>query len=360
VAATSEEAVAGIIDAAVSSFVPDLTAELPSPFAIQANADYSRWLAGIDPGSWWQMMRPGATGFGLMVAFHNMFVCCHGLNGQGASYDDLETPLLFPALVQWTSVIDPVNDRLAYKVAEDYARDLDFPPIGITGFWFPDDGELMPMVNLVHEEDADYEEFLWNHIGDIDQVLLGLAAPWQVLPVTPAAAAVLKDVMPARAELYGTGVLGLTNCQFGDISEDEVGQMYDEWLSVNHGEQDCKFELGWVECACGARPTAVQQFEALTDPLFTGVTTPGELLLPPILSEAWRVAQLQYLTGWLANHARMMLGDAWSTFCWRRLSPFSGSHSLELLHQRLSEPSTSSPTPPGSSVGSSQLSMPFA
>lgn len=345
---------ADLLAAATSSFTPTPASEtgegFPSPFALEPRGGYRTWLSTIDPdGMWAPMFAPGAAGFGLFVSAWNPFLCCYGQDMHMAPDDDDGIPLLFPAAVQWNSVIEPANDRLVPQVLHDWNEDLSFPPVGITSDWWLDDGNLMPWVNLIHQEEAEWQE-TWQYVGDLNVVLTGLAAPWQIVPITDEAFVLLKDWLPMRSQLLGAHVLGITNC--------EMQQGDDDYLAPDHSEGRepnlCAFELGRLDCACGEAPTAWQQWDALVEPLVAGVFTTEDLFLPPQLYPLWRLAQRNFALGWLASAARAAQGDAWSSFCWRRLSPFSGSHSLASLLQRLSQPSTSSATLPASSPESSQ------
>jgi len=329
-----------------------------SPFTRQPLADYENSLAAIDPGrTWLKMLRPGAQGWGIVLAAYNPFVCCQGQDLRYAAEDNQGVPLLFPAVVQWCSVVDPATGLLAADLSaeEGYDRDLNCPVIGLASDWWLDDGVLMPWVNAIHHEDAMWEETEYS-VGQTGQVITGLVAPWQVLPVTEQAAGELKAFLSHRQDVLGTFVLSRTNCEMTDVYDDD-------WFAEDHFVADpdhpelvneCAYELGRDLCACGERPTGYQLWDALVEPLVEGVYSTEELFVPPELIPLWRLACRNYAIGWLASAIRSAEGDIWSTWSWQRLSPFSGSHSLALLLQRLSTHSTSSATPPASSPGSSR------
>jgi hypothetical protein len=359
---SAPEVVRSTIERATSGFspVPADATNLVVPVAQQPLGGYGTYLADLDEDRLWlQMLRPGSSGLGLFVACYNPHVCCYGQGAQ-ASVDDVDgVPLLFPALVHWTSVTDPATGQVALDVLQDWKEDLSFPPVGITSDWWLDDGDLMPWVNLIHSEEAEWQETA-TYVGDLNQVLTGLAAPWQLVPLTEEAAKTLADFLAERRDVLDSHILGRTSHELQEGDGDE-----ESWYAENHdwnledGEPSrCSYTLGARECACGAQPTAIQLFTALVEPLMDRVHTTDDLFVPPELHLAWRLALHHFAVGWLAVAARVKEGDAWSTYCWQRLSPFSGSHSLATLLQRLSVPSTSSGTLPAFSTASSpQLTL---
>ena len=169
------------------------------------------------------MLRPGASGWGLLVSCFNHMVCCYPQSAYMAETDNDGVPLLFPAVVQWHSVIDPRTDTVPVDVWRPWDEDLHFPPVGIERDWWLDEGVLMPWTNLIHHDEALWEETDL-YVGDLNVTLTGLAAPWQILPITQEAATALQAFMTERGGLLGARVMSLTNCELCEVT-DERGRV---------------------------------------------------------------------------------------------------------------------------------------
>ena len=314
-----------------------------APFAVPGGG-YYELLADKDQGPWWQMFQPGATGWGIMPAFHMPHLCCHEPSGRMSTTDDDGVPILLPAIVEWTSLVDPAT---GYLFTDLFEQDIDLigPPVGITNSWWPDDGSKMPYVNLLWPDDLIFLEQEWFAVADGTLGLGGLAMPWQIMPVPEEIARAQRNSMIDQKNHYHMGCLEFSACDIG--MEEEHGTI--DYFSTDHADgtesDECIYEPYRETCNCGEPPTAEQEYDAFFS-TFGRNTLTGADLLEPEMAPLWHYALQQYVLGFGTVYDNFThLGVPWSTSCWRRLSPFSGWHSLEALHQRLSPGSPSSATP---------------
>ena len=326
-----------------------------TPWEIEPWGGYGRYQ-GVDDGTWYQMLEPLANGYGLFVAYAAPDLCCWPANAQASMqtvFDDgSRIPWLFPSVVRWFSGIDP-NTGIAWPELTASDDDLEGPPVIITDHWFIDDSQSMLLVNTTGNVEMQYEEIPWQTTGP---PAMGIAVPWQLIPLPADKAVTMRDHIADMRMRYDTHTLSISNCDIGN----NWGET-DEWRECHHDDHGslhpckCHYEPGMNTCACGETPTYIQQYVSLRESDVEGhhFITPEDL---PI----WNYALDRYVAGHRVNYNNMEAGDAWSSSSWRRLSPFSGSASLDLLLQRQSDVSTTSATPQGSSPGSSQLLMPFA
>lgn len=330
---------------------------LSSPWLALPWGGYER-IAAADTGGWYQMLNPGATGWGLMVCYHSPHQCCtppgpYGLTLELSADGVTRVPWLLPAMVTWASAIHPDTEVAVSGIlgpdAPDW-RDGPFgPPVAITDSWFVDGGRVMARANLAGDEESMWDEGTWG--ADVIGPVSGVAVPWQIVPVSYPIAEQLLESLSSAAETYATHVLAYGNCDMGNNHGED-----DYWFECHcqmstpepcdtvSGGPDaikcgCYFVLGDEHCRCGESPTFFQQHDAIMSS-----DLGARDFIPDHLHPLWEHAVERYIAGFRTIYQNMEAGDVWSSSSWRRLSPFSDTHSLEVLARQPSPRSTSSPT----------------
>jgi hypothetical protein len=329
----------------------------PSPWENDSWGSYER-IADADEGQWHQQLSPDSSGFGLMVMGVQPDTCCWPSDSlQGALRDAIRAgePWLLPALVHWSSGIDPTTGKphqgLYGPGDGDNVDEIEAPPVVINDIWVPDDTNSMLLVNTTGNVESQWEQSCWD-TGLLPAV--GIAAPWQILPISE------KDYRTWHGDFldacneFSTNMLGYSNC--------DISNMYgesEEWeachCSLNGPAPDdifdhscrCDYVLGESHCNCGHPPTQIQLYTALRDS-----DLQGRELLPESAQTAWADALDRYVAGLKTIHHNKEAGDAWSSSSWRRLSPFSDSASLVVPAPRPLHHSTGSGTQLAFSVAS--------
>ena len=69
-----------------------------------------------------------------------------------------------------------------------------------------DEGALMSWTNLIHHDDAMWEE-TFAYVGDLNVMLTGLAAPWQLVPITAQAGTLAREDLSFALSVILLGLL---------------------------------------------------------------------------------------------------------------------------------------------------------
>jgi hypothetical protein len=326
-----------------------------SPFLGAPDAGYGFYLAAHDNGEWFQMTRPGASGYGILLATINEAATCSThLSEWNCEQKEYDLPLLIPQMVRWHSIVDE-GDRLVIPDVINSIHsqcEVNSPLVAITIGWLHDPrgvhGEQLHYVcPVITSGSAD--EYEPTHIPGIGDVA-AFAAPWQILPISDKETAlILQDAFQTFMGDHDAWLI--SECpwcalEYAEYNESE--EMLFEWHEDHHALREfmwlanhtpyeempepprCHFEFGMVDCFCGLPPTYMQRREAVLQysPLVC-----GHCWFPENYQSIWEYALDRYTAGWDAVYSLAQEGDPWSTSLWRRWSPFSGSasHAVPLL-----------------------------
>lgn len=278
-----------------------------SPLAEELNAGYMRFNH-LDDGSWYEMMKSGATGFGLHVG--NLFApdCCCGYYNtisDVASYKDQYNPWLFPSVVTWQSIMMP--NRQPHP---DYIRNfaVDYPVVAITHVRSSIDDFRWALNNLNYEGDT--HRFSYEPNDDPIQI-----AGTEIIGVVP-----IWSVTPLFSEEKKIGVNQLVH----RIKTETKSHLFSEcWCTIEGMacEEECMSSRKWgEECTCQAQEVMANLINELySEPISI------EDYLDEDTKKTWDYAVGRFYDGWQVIHDTSHLGEKWACYWRRAQSPFSAS-----------------------------------
>jgi hypothetical protein len=276
-----------------------------SPLAEELNAGYMRF-SHLDDGSSYEMMKPGAVGFGLHVG--NLFApdCCCGYYStisDVAVYKDEYNPWLFPSIVTWQSIMMP--NRQPHP---DYVRNfsVDYPVVAITHVRSSIDDFRWAINNLNYEGDTNRFSYEPNDdpIKIAGTEIIGVVPIWAVTPLFNEEKKMDVNQLVHRL-----------------TTETNLSLFSECWCTIDgmQCDEDCDRQTDYSqECSCLAQERLGAEIEKLyNEPLKV------EDYLDKNTKKIWDYAVGRFYDGWQVVHDTSHLGEQWASYWRQAQSPFS-------------------------------------
>jgi hypothetical protein len=277
-----------------------------SPFAEELYSGYSRFQY-LDDGSWFEMLKPGASGVGLHVGQLFAPECCCGYYSQAsdvAVWKDGFNPWLYPSVVTWQSVMMPRSTHPHPDYVRTFA--VDYPAVALTHVRSSVDDFRWSLNNLNYEIDTD--RFIYEPNEEPVQL-----AGTEVIGVVP-----IWAVSPLFSE---DKKIGINNFVQKLRAQTNLGLLSECWCSIDGApcDDDCATQTSHnKECTCQTVENLATELENLyNDPVTV------EDYLDSNTKTIWDYAVGRFYDGWQIIHDTAFQGEPWASYWQHAQSPFS-------------------------------------
>jgi hypothetical protein len=277
-----------------------------------------------DDGSWWRMLQPDATGYGICVSTVKVLSDCnYYYYNMADSTVGSHMPWFLPAVVKWVSPFTKNEIGETVLTDESWQFMMDFPFVGIEVQSAPQtlDRFIIDNVHVEYDWDRDFRN---EHAILNNNLINGVVPFWSVLPIREEFVDGFRDAIGSFSEIHKTDLLYFNcDCIMEDVHSDECASVDDYSKNCN-----CNYTAEIVE-------TILTMLEEQPEPT---------QYMDPLHSEIWNIAIDNEAKGWEVVHKYSERESPWAYYSQLHQSPFSDSPGQSVRDQRASTSSINSET----------------